>query len=75
MVFKIKTIGGSLSLRKMVKNAMSWAKSKGLERISPIHGTEEYKIPTDFAFSHEDVERSKQTVSAEVEVEAWPLHT
>lgn len=66
---------GSSFLRKMVKNAMAWAKSKGLERISPIHGAEEYKIPTDCSFSHEDVERSKQTVSAETSLEAWPPHT
>jgi len=57
----------------MAKNAVAWAKSKGLSRSSPIHGKEEYKIPTDFSFSHEDLERVSKKVSSDANLEAWPF--
>lgn len=59
----------SFSLRQMAKNAVAWAVAKGLKRTSPIHGNMEYRVPTDFSFSHRDVQRVTTSASAEAELE------
>lgn len=56
--------------RAMVDHAMKWARGRGLSRTSPIHGAEEFRIPTDFSFSQVDLERTTTTASSSVEVEA-----
>ena len=57
----------------MVDRAKAWAESKGLTRTNPVHGESEYRVPTQFDFSHIDRESLKTRVSASTKVEARPL--
>lgn len=59
-------------LRTMVKNAVEWAKKKGLSRINAVHGAEEYRVPTEESFEHSEIDRTRTTASASVQLEAGP---
>lgn len=59
-------------LRTMAKNAVDWAKKKGLNRISAVHGAEEYRVPTEETFEHSEIDRTRTTASASVQLEAGP---
>lgn len=61
------------SMRTMVKNAIAWATKRGLSRQNEVHGTWEYRVPTEFNFSHSDVDRLKTTVSGTADIQARPL--
>ena len=62
------SIGGSL--RQMAKNAVEWARKKGLHRTNPVHGSEEFRVPTMETFEHSGVERTTTTASSSTELEA-----
>lgn len=56
-------------LRTMVGNAIKWAKANGCCRVNPVHGAEEYRVSTFEAFSHKEINRTRSTASAEVELQ------
>ena len=56
--------------RSMVKNAVAWAKQRGLKRTSEIHGAEEYKVPVDFNFENKGTDRTRTKVSGDFEIQA-----
>ena len=56
-------------LRTMVGNAIEWAKMNGCCRVNPVHGAEEYRVSTFEAFSHREINRTRSTASAEVELQ------
>ena len=53
----------------MIRNAKAWAKARNLYRKNPVHGAEEYRIPTTETFSHSDMERSSTRASCDADVE------
>ena len=55
--------------RIMATNAMKWAKEKGLTRVNPVHGTEEYRIATWEGFNNKETDKHTTTAEAEVELE------
>lgn len=55
--------------RTMVKNAITWAKNNGYCRVNPVHGAEEFRVKTFEKFNLKDLERTRHTASAEVEME------
>ncbi len=57
-----------------MKNAMAWAEAKGLSRTNPVHQQLEYRVPTDFSFSHKDTDRSSTKVQGDSVMKARPLH-
>ena len=57
-------------LRSMVDHAKAWAESQGASRKNPVHGKQEYRVPTDFKFLNRGVDRSTTKASSSVEVEA-----
>jgi len=57
----------------MVAHAKAWATSLGKTRHNPVHGQEEYRVPTDWNFAAKDLNRVKTTASSSTEVEAWSL--
>lgn len=66
----IKIIPSHLTmLRQMVKNAISWAKQHQLARTNPVHGAEEFRVPTLESFNAKEKELTKHRASAECEVE------
>ena len=58
-----------MDLRAMAKHAADWAVKNGLNQQSPIHGCEEYKIPSKHAFRFENKQRSIQRASSSVNLE------
>lgn len=48
----------------MAKNAVYWAKQKGLTRKNEVHGKEEYKVPTRETFKNKEKERTVQSASS-----------
>lgn len=55
--------------RTMVKNAIAWAKNNGYCRVNAVHGAEEFRVKTFEKFNLKDLERTRHTASAEVELE------
>ena len=56
----------------MVDHAKQWATDRGLNRTNHVHGKEEFRVPTEFKFSHAERERLKTRVSAKAQLEAGP---
>ena len=54
-------------------NAKQWAESQGLCRNNPVHGKQEFRIPTDWTFSHKNMDRMVTTASASCDLEAGPF--
>lgn len=59
-------------LRIMVDRAKKWATDRGLVRRNPVHGEEEYRVPTQENFKHADKEKLKTTVGAGTTMQARP---
>lgn len=60
-------------VRPMVDRAKAWAEGKGLSRKNPVHGEDEYRIPTQWNFSHSDKERTSTKASAKTQLKARPI--
>lgn len=58
----------------MVKNSIAWAKANNLFRKNPVHGKEEYRVPTLETFESGKLEEFSHTVSGDVELQdcQWP---
>ena len=56
----------------MVANSISWAENRGLSRANPVHGKQEYRVPTTWDFSNRELNRTTTRVSGVSEVEASP---
>ena len=57
-------------VRQMVDNAVNWARTRGLVRVSPVHGEEVFKIPSKWTFKHNDMNQISQTASGSTQLEA-----
>lgn len=60
-------------VRPMVDRAKAWAEGKGLSRKNPVHGEDEYRIPTQWNFSHSDKERTSTKASSKTQLKARPI--
>ena len=60
---------GTMTLRNMVKNAVAWAKNNGYVRTNEVHGADEYRVSTFEKFNHKELNRTRHSASAEVEVQ------
>ena len=49
----------------MAKNAMQWARQRGLVRTNEVHGREEFKVPTKETFKNLEKERNVQAASSQ----------
>ena len=56
-------------LRTMIDNAKRWATARGLTRINPVHGAEEYKVPKkeSYLFRSSTSQTTKQQSSFQVQ--------
>lgn len=54
----------------MIDNTFTWARQRGMVRVSPIHGEEEFKIPNRWTFRHSDMNQISQSASASTQLEA-----
>ena len=57
--------------RNMAKNAVTWAKQRGLNRVNPVHQEEEYRVPTDWTFSNLNLESTTTTASSSTTLQAF----
>ena len=60
----------SFPLRSMVECAKAWAEKNGLKRCNPVHGKDEYRVPTEFNFAHASKDLTRTRASARTTVEA-----
>ena len=60
-------------VRPMVDRAKAWAEGKGLTRKNPVHGEDEFRIPTQWNFSHSDKERLSTKTSSKTQLKARPI--
>ena len=54
----------------MVKNAVAWAKERGLKRTSEVHGKDEFRVPVDFNFENKGTDRTRTKVTGDFEIQA-----
>ena len=57
-------------LRIMIANSQRWAMARGLTRTNPVHGLEEYKIPTEEAYLFRNAEEQSAKVEGSFVAEA-----
>lgn len=55
--------------KSMVDCAKAWAEKNGLTRKKPVHGRDEYRVPTEFNFAHANRDISRTKASARTTVE------
>ena len=56
----------------MVAHSINWAESRGLSRANPVHGKQEYRVPTTWDFANKELARATTRVSGATELEASP---
>lgn len=56
----------------MVANSISWAESRGLSRANPVHGKQEFRVPTTWDFANKELNRTTTRATGFAEVEASP---
>ena len=54
----------------MAKHASEWAATRGLERTNPVHGEQEFRVPTDFTFANTNIDRHSTSASSGTQLEA-----
>ena len=57
-------------VRTMVTNAKKWAESRGLHRTNPVHGADEFRVPTEWTFHNKELNRTITRAASSCEVEA-----
>ena len=56
----------------MVDNAKAWAERHGATRKNEVHGMDEYRVPTNWDFTHKNIDRVATSASSGTVLEAGP---
>ena len=59
----------SYALREMIENSRQWALKRGLLQRNPVHGREEWKIPTEVEFEFENMQLQETETRGSMELE------
>ena len=59
----------AISLREMIANSRKWAMARGLLQNNPVHGKEEWRIPTSATFSLTKTKGSKTNMTGAMTLE------